>query len=345
MAYQTGTLTGSDTFQSLFNLLAAFAVSEGWTINVSSYPNLAVSDGDCFANIVFNSALTMNDLQGSTASNVSPDFTIQGRLSNAYPAASPLGELVYANDFGPLYSRYWLIGGGAAGQRYIHLVVQRANGRFSFFSFGNLDTLGVTYTGGAYMTGVWWHWGFSKTTPPSSSQGSSEGSDVTGNDHFWFGHSTQSSDRAIVNVSLGALGSNAILSVKSGVTYPIGALTSLTGVTNGDFSMTAADSPDWARWLHPFFYLGPNPVNGVTPLMEVPAFLYVTASQRLQMLGVLPGMRFCSMKGRTEAESVAFADDEYLIVPFKRALPFNPEPWAAKVVTSGPYGMAFLKTS
>ena len=51
------------------------------------------------------------------------------------------------------------------------------------------------------------------------------------------------------------------------------------------------------------------------------------------------------MIGREEAETVTFGTDEWMIFPVKRFLPWNPEPFDQRIVTSGPYGYAIKKVA
>ena len=178
MGYQTGTLDGTANLASLVGLISAFAATQGWTVN-GNY----LSNGDCHATLHTLTTGTMNDTYGPSGSNVAPDHILIGRL-NAVDAPMTTGEVVspygvQTNDLTPPYANYWLFSGGVGDPPYIHLVVQKASGRFCHFSFGVLDKKGVPYSGGAFMFGEFYNWGFGGSAPNSNASGSNTTGQVT----------------------------------------------------------------------------------------------------------------------------------------------------------------------
>ena len=159
MGYQTGTLDGTANLASLVGLISAFAATQGWTVNnaPAGGASLYLTNGDCHATLHTQTASTMNDTYGPSGSNSAPDHILAGRL-NAVNAPLTSAEVladagVRTNDLTPPYANYWLFSGGVGDPPYIHLVVQKASGRFCHFSFGVLDKKGVAYSGGAFMIG------------------------------------------------------------------------------------------------------------------------------------------------------------------------------------------------
>ena len=342
MAFDSGSFGGSEVLADIFDLLDGFMTANGWTIHSSTGATLHASNEECHVNLITQTATIMDDTTGPSGSSTAPDHWIIGKLgASDTPVAVGGAERVVSNDWTPPYANYWMFSGGEDDPPYVHLVVQKANGRFCHLSFGILDKKGVEYTGGAFLAGLYWNWGFAEPTFPTTGW-SGDGSDISQSGHLWFGHANENINYASHNLFLGELDSNAVIANTSAVTYPHGKMVPLTGRRAGALSMAQLDSAS-ARWLGHIPFLGPNPINGVTPLMEMPVMRFYTPNGRAQFLGTVPGQRLCSMLGRQEAEQVSFSTDEYLIFPFKRYLPWNPEPWADRLVTSGPYGWAFKK--
>ena len=341
MAYETGTFAGTETLLDLVTIMKDFAVADGWTLDAFAGNTLRMHADQCFANFNINTTATVNDSKGSTGLTASPDHRLEGRLGVDTTAVTVSGDYrrVSCNDMTPPYSKYWLYSGAVGDPKYIHLVVLKANGRYCHMSFGNLDKKGASYAGGAYMTAVYWNWWFNATS--ISPSGSNEGSDVrTSSNTFPFG--PHQNDRTSYNVFVGDLSSsNKVLSGSTTDSYDklAAVISSQAGRTLNDGNWSAAGS----LALSHIFFLGPVSINGVTPVFECPVYWTDSATSRVRLLGTVPGFRFASMINRKEGETISFASDQYDIYPFKRALPWYPEPWATKTVTSGPYGLAIKK--
>lgn len=369
MSYANAAFGPSDGFNVVMSVLHDFAVSTcGWTSNYNTFPYLSISKGDCFANFFFDESQTVDDTE-NTGSNVAPDYRIRGCLASSFSSISPAANqflqqpgslphfydvtnpedqsLMNSNDWTGPYSQYWLFSGADGDPDYIYMIVQKANGRFCYVGFGNVDKKGSTFTpGGGFMDGIYWNWWFRNGASPTPqfNVGSGAGSDSQSGNHSWIGQSNGNHQ-----VYLGSLKST---------TPPMGASDGQTGGRGNHYSIAplmaqssqydpvngllSVMSVNTALWLHPIFYLGPNPINGSSPLFEIPLFQQADAGvQRLFFFGSLPGRRYISMINRLEAEELAFGSDNWLVFPFKRALPWVPEPFSTKTITSGPYGHAF----
>lgn len=354
MAYETGVFGGSDDLTDIHALLETAAASYGWTKNYGTYPYLGLSVNQCFVNLYFDTAQTQNDIFGSTASAASPDHNIRGHLSSAYNSAPGTDALkylgqtnsqvstladadhVFMNDWTPPYSRYWLFTeADGATEKYIHLVVQKANGRFVDIMFGHIDKKGAAYTGGAYLTGTFWNWWFDS----GSWNGvySHDGSNAFDESHRHLMHVENNMN---YNVFLGDLDSNRVITNAN--TANVNRLNKV-GISplNASQSSLGGINRNIGGWLGCIYYLGPLPVNGVTPLFDFPFMWYNTATLRNRFLGNVPDYKICSMIGRLEAEEVTFGSDSYMVFPLKRAIPYIPEPFVEKYVTSGPLGHAY----
>lgn len=337
MSFQTGSLDGTATVASLLDLVRNFANGDGWTTQVIA-GGCHLSKGECHATLIGVTTTTLADTYG-TGGNV-PDHQIVGRLRATnvpFTAAEVTGSAsrVVSNDFTPPYANYWLFSGGPGDAPYIHLVVQKASGRFCHLSLGVVDKKGAAYTGGAFLFGMRYYWAFASNGAGNSSNGSY----VPASSHYTPLSSGGPNGFATYNLYMGDVDPGVIITDNSNLSFANGKLTSLYSP-----SLSINVSSSSSRWLNPFFHLGPNPLNGVTTLMEAPVMRY-SANSRLQYLGSVPGWRCCSMIGRDEGETVTFGTDEYMIFPVKRFLPWNPEPYDQKIVTSGPYGYAIKKVA
>jgi hypothetical protein len=349
MAFETNVLTGAETLADIFGLIDNFATANGWTVHNSTSTYLRLEQGDCHVSLAATTTATVDDKNGPSGSNAAPDHRIEARLSvpgdggvaEATIRASALRAV--SNDWTPPYANYWLFSGdGVDDPPYIHLVVQKSNGRFCHLSFGVYDKKGAVYDGGAFVHGVYFHWWFANAAFPSSGF-SREGSDASSSDHWFVGSAVNQSGFATYNVYLGDVDSDAVIHNNGNTAITNGRMTGLFENGGGVIGYDSGLSSSSARWFGHVFFLGPNPINGVSPLFEIPAMRFYSPNGRSQYLGSVPGVSYCSMIGRNEGEEVSFATDDYMIFPVKRFLPWKPEPWAARVVTSGPYGFAFKK--
>lgn len=353
MPFSTGAFSGGDGLDVVMTKLHDFAVSScGWTSNYNTYPYLCINKDDVFVNLLFNETPTVNDLHNS-GDVAAPDYTIQGHLSTGFTGASPgltqylnqPGSLttpsqqtcqVSCNDMTPPYANYWLFGPGGSDPDYIHMVIQKANGRFCMLSFGKLDKKGSSYTGGAFLHAIHWNWWFPDGTFPPGEFSSGTGSDILTPNHKWLGD-----DAANYNLWLGDLGGAAPMashSVNSTMASLMGRPTLFPPSTLEGFG------EPYALWLTGIFFLGTNPTNGVSAMFEVPIFMGNGAG-RLYYAGTIPGFRWLSMINRFEGEQVALGSDTWDVFPFKRALPWAPEPYDAKLNTSGPWGFSCKENS
>lgn len=358
MAYLTGSFGGTDTFEDVKSLLHTFATTAGWTTNFNTYPYFHLSKGDILVNLYFNESPTVNN-SGSGGTTTDPDYTIYGHLSvapfttNGSNAVQFLNQpesvvnggslsssgFVLSNDWTGPYSTYWFFSGADGDSDYIHMVVRKANGHFCMLSFGQLDQKGAGYTGGGFLHGTYWHWWFDGTAPSFFNSG--QGSDAYSNNHRWIGKaqgnyniwvgSDQDATHPMIAHDAGGFG----------VPYTDGIFT-LTNLGARNGTGGALEDMDWDnfRWLGMIFLLGPNPVNGVTPLFEIPIVKSVAADSRGYYLGSIPGMQWGSMINRLESETLSFGSDNWVMFPFKRLYPWFPEPYSTFSVTSGPYGYA-----
>ena len=351
MAYQTGNFAAGDTFAAVHAKLKAFASDQGWAV-AGDFPALNLSKGTTNAVLNFATNSMVDDFAKSGGPLV--DSRIESYLadtpggSQAYPQSMTNYRAV-SNDWTAPYSKFWLFSGGQNDPDYIYMVVQKANGNFCTWMCGRLDRKGVDYDGGDFINGVNWHWWFATNSgiPANGYDGSHQGSDAFTTESTFPGDIGNSFNLRLGTTLGDQLNPDANPKIRYIAQPPYnapfpGALMPL--VSRGGKPTRLEDYGTFAhRWLGHVYWLGPNPVNGITPLFELPVAIYNSYNEigHYIYMGAYPGYRACSMIGRTEAEHVTFGSDEWLIFPVKRFQPYTPEPFAAKSVTSGPYGHAF----
>lgn len=350
MAFATGSFTGADGFDVVMQKLHDFAVTTcGWTSNYNTFPYLSISKSQCWANFYFREDLTVDDTENT--GNPVPDYRIMGHLGsgftsnvsaatqyisqpgslvNAMNGGNDAVEQVQVNDFKGPYANYWFFSGADGEPDYIIMVIQLANGRFCKLSFGNVDQKGADYVGGAFLEGIFWNWWFPSGSNPPGENSSGTGSDYYTGNHKWLGDQS-----ANYNIYLGVLDvvnpmiSHALHNTLQPLMFRITLFPSYNlGSVVGD------------NWLYAIFWVGTSPVNGISAMFEVPLFQNVGADTRLYYIGTLPGVRWLSMMNRFEAEQVMLGSDEWIVFPFKHALPWTSEPFAQKLSSSGPFGYA-----
>ena len=151
MAYET------NTFANQNDLLAALGtfrsgLTSPYTVNKSSGAELCVSRGTCYANFF---AMTNNSTYGSTwghtgiAIKLSDGFTSTG-TSWASQGTIRSKNFNTHNDGDETSGTYHFFDDGLSSAV---VVVYGVDNLCSIFAFGELDKLGVSYTGGAFAVG------------------------------------------------------------------------------------------------------------------------------------------------------------------------------------------------
>ena len=350
MAFQSGNFASGDDFQAVYNLLKAFATADGWQAE-GSYAEMTLSKGITYATLNFNTGPQVDD--GNHTGGLLADYHIESFLSRASGAPGPYPASMAnypssCNDWTGPYSRYWLFSGAAGDPEYIYLIVQKTNGNFCCFMVGRLDSKGVDNGGGSFINGVNYKWWFPTGSylPNNGDQGSDTGSDPFTTDQQFPGDQNSNNQLFvgdIVGAQVNPASPQPFVGYPTPYNVPFNAPKDHMLARGGHPTSAESYGVGSNRWLGDMYWLGPNPVNGVTPLFEVFEAIFdnYNGSNHYIYLGAYPGYRACSMIGRVEAEQVTFGPDEWLVFPIKRYQPYIPEPFDLKTVTSGPYAHAF----
>jgi hypothetical protein len=149
MSYQTGSSSG---ITDLISLIAAFAITDGWTVGSSwtsgAYTLLPFTKFGAYVLFQYNST----EIHLNTATSISGTG-----LATAQTNAASASKRIYPVT-GP-YSTYDLFGDGFS----IHCAIQIASGVFTHINFGSVEKNG-SWTGGMYVTGS----SSQFTSPPST---------------------------------------------------------------------------------------------------------------------------------------------------------------------------------
>jgi len=338
-----------NTVDALKDAIVTFAVAQGWTLQVDEWPNfLQLSNDACHINLRRN-IITVDDDNGVERI----DTELQYHLSTGYNGVPATGTLkwwqqpdslvaassseryIRTNDLtGPFQSVHFFA--PDTGPKYIYVVIETLkNGNRGYFThlfFGNLDKLGQSYSpGGAFATGTRYLW-----------YGRSPYIDHFVNwdeeQHFmpfsyWNANSRRTQHVRVDGALTGA-------KIRDDTILPL--YFRANDQDSGPFTVGARSGG-----MSTLFPLGPNPLNGVSPMMAMPVIgQWGDSSSVYSMLGVLPDIRLISMKGRSAGEEIEFGADTWICFPMRRNDPngeYAVPPSPTIINTSGRYGFAIKK--
>lgn len=320
MAYQTGTETSMNNL--IGTVLPAFAVANGWTVHVNTWPTLLIlSKNGCFAvmqklsHTVTNVSNTLDERilgQLATSFNASaPTFGNQpGTVTTTVPSLTSSGAtsrpslpdgIVVSVDWRPRaasYVAYHMYETGNA----IYIFLENLVGDFTQFGFGLLDKKGATYNVGQFMIGNETDFLGSNDTRGNYSNTNRFPLFESGSDNrtgaFHFGNAMTEPRRTCRGQS------------------PFGGIMPL--VQSHSAAYPAGSS---AGRMYTYMFLnGATPINGATPFYPIPVYCSRNAGDTFPVsyMGELPGLRYCSMQGRASGELVTITPDTWRIFPHRR---------------------------
>ena len=348
MAFQTG--TAADIDELINTTLRNFAVvTNAWTANATDWPNhLALSNNNCFVNLrrrgsalftptgdntfndVFGNSITDNRClahlsSGYVGTGATPDDRYLGQPDSRVTTSIDTDANRINDVTGPLTS-YSLYSGGPNDEEYIYLVTESSSGYYNHLGFGNIDQLTATYSpGSSFLISTFYQW-----WPSVAAVGSRFESFFSSASHdIMFGD--RNLQYYLGGADAGNLQANKVKI--RGECLPLFRAQN-SGTANEPLSGGANDG----RWADSLPFLGPNPLNGVTPFIPIPAaVLFDTPANAYFLLGVLPNIRLCSMKGRLPGETVTLGDDQWDVYPFRRQRDDNGTVPEIELVNAPPY--------
>lgn len=211
-------------------------------------------------------------------------------------------DRIMINDLGePPFSNVWFFSEDS-GVPYIHCVVQSSGERYTNFTFGIIDALGMTHPNCAYAASGYWEWWPNGTS-----------SNDPGNTSHDIGHLCKTDTESQVYVPSGVL--------------PVGFPSAGVYLTN---YCTQVMTRGWRKEDHTwsgdpghindfFLAVDPQAVTGGNVLLPIPWFFQDSTSGSLHVcLGVLPQIRIANIGSHTPGDILLQGTEEWVIFPWKR---------------------------
>lgn len=298
--------TSASDFPAMLDALFAFLTSNGWTgshTTGASTATLINSHGQSFAlstqqvarTDVFTGALTDQYLR----------MTYDREIVGGTPGQS--GQAIMNDMFGP-FPNLWFFTDDAG--TFCHVVAQCSASRYSHGSFGTLDNKGLHGELLPYTAGTYWNYWATQTNYSNS----------TGDGNPFNNPSSGSHNIAYVDGS-----GNSKIGIPDGLLDPSlfftdGPIidTSLLNLCDREYSLTA-NTQNSARLLDYFCVVENKMFTGGVVLSPLPAISAAGTNDVRAYIGDFPGVALVNMQGLSPGQTLTFADEEWLVFPFKQA--------------------------
>ena len=309
-------VVSASTRADLLAAIATFASSNGWTVEYNVTGELGLSKLNCHVALSDGGTVSESDqINGGTVT----DGFIFGALGSSLTASnhhyyghpdsvvttSGDSDRVTINDLAGPFSNVYLFTDSSTSSTYIHVVVQSSTGRYTTFSFGNVNKMGFSHANVGYLIGcnyTWWN-NYSNTASALFYP-----NNIAGIHGLWI------LSRPTYNAYVPSGVLDTALGFPSGVQM-LGSATSnfLMSLLNTTQSMSAAvGSP-----LDHFHVSENEATTGGAPMWPLPCIYSVSDSSLRCMLGMLPDICLFSMTGFSPVEVVAYGTENWQIFPFK----------------------------
>lgn len=235
---------------------------------------------------------------------------------------------------------------GGVGSDYIHVVFQFTNGFgnsdcFTHFGFGEIDTHGLSHSGGAWASGsasegfagsitTLEAWNSLRNYHPTF--GGSIGKGDAGSSEFQF----MMDDAAPPVPVTGGWPQPDILNAKG---------SALLHMSRFSYASTNPNQQSVTRSLNSWAWAGKNqPFSGAVTLGVMPLILLNgSGSSSLAMwLGVIPNVRMCRLDNYNPGDEITLGSDTWGVFPLVRSTE-NSQLGTSRLVTSGRAGYAYKK--
>jgi len=306
------TLTSATDWRDLLDKISTFVVADSWTEEYdngsSTDKQIAFSKGNC--HVAIGEQASQNPMTPEAGWSDARLYSALGTsidTGNEYfygHPGSPVtgvtdGDRVILNDLAAALSNVWLFSGPGTGPDYCHVVMQTAGDRYSHFSFGELDPLGMSTPDVGYLCSMYYEfWPAGPANNPLESYGHTYG-------HFFTAN-------ALANVLANTLPASG---------FPSAGVLVDTDFTPS-FTIGDQDSDHYAslsgKFLDFFLPVSNQLVTGGTALHPIPVFCQSSDNITHCFLGILPGVRLVDISNHTPGSSLTFGSEEWVVFPFKR---------------------------
>lgn len=318
MAYETGTATSQ---QDLIEKLFTFATGQGWTQDQldTSAKQAALHKNNVYVSFRWDAADAISVYQALGYTGGSSPGNHPNDSGSGQTAANPLttGRRINRIGNGPFPAYYFF-----ADDTYIHVALEFSIGLYRFISFGEMVKRG-TWTGGEFAGASLW--------APT----------VTG--------LNQAGHYALCDWRYAIVGDPGVAMTVHAESLPSqvgggrwGVAANLTSVGNDRGGTARALMIGGVR--EGFFqvalgWMSGAASNGFVPMFPLHIYYRRTGSpETWQLLGHLPGVRFCNIKHMAAAEEFTVGGDTWKVFPWVRKSD------TVNADESGHMGFSFLKT-
>jgi len=357
MAFQQ---TSASDYADLLSVVAAFAVSQGWTKvydAIASKSQVGLEKGNC--HVAIGAIRNSSDTADATTFSRT-DLVFGGTLPDAYLVMALSSSLTASNTrywghpdsivttysdtdrisindlYGPMSNVYLF---SDSGGNYIHVVVQSSAERFTHFCFGNVDITGFTvpacaYAGGQYH--IWW-----PDSADYSNTSSSNFNDPSDTGHLWW-------PLGYANLHLFIPSGVLDTGLSWGVTPPVITKLQMSLVTRATFWYDHYNDSTAGKMMDLVLSTKKQATTGGIPLHPISAVFSTDGTNAGQCcyLGEFPDVRFVNMDNLNPGQEVIYGSDTWVVFPWKRKgeeaatnYGANPEPY----VNTTFWGLAYKK--
>jgi hypothetical protein len=245
------------------------------------------------------------------------------------------------NDMGGPFSNVWMF--SPANGDAINVVIQTAADRFTHFSFGFLDPRGMHETDVAYVSGLYWFWwrdreNYQNNNSPFNNPGAGEHQIGVFGDRHEVHHA----------IPDGLL--DPAFNFRDGgwVTQDSGNAPNVWQTCTRFFRRIDGTNETHGYMLDFFMAVDNQAQTGGVALHALPVIVYSIARDAKAYIGEFYDIRLCNMSGLAIAQTLSFADDEWMVFPLKQLgtpeATMNsvaPQPYCNSIY----YGLAYRKVA
>lgn len=319
MPYQ---VTSGTTRKDLLTALESFASTNGWTTeydDITTNGELALSKGNCHFAVSDGGVVAQTDsINGGTVDDgrleagLAASITTTNHQYYGHPGSLCTidndSDTWRTNDLTGPFSNIYFFTDSATSSTYIHCVVQSSSNRYTFFSIGNLDKLGMSHADIGYMIGTYYVWWPNHT---DYSDYSIYGPNNIGCPYHYFG---AFGDRLLAQLYI----PSGVLDTALG--FPSGALQ--IGGASDPFAMQTFNREQQyvsepGSPLDHFHVVQNDSTTGGAPLWPLMSGYYSDTYDLRCFLGMYPDVCLVNMTGFYPTEVVTYGADDWQIFPVK----------------------------
>lgn len=326
------------TFDDVIEAIENFASGDGWTVSGRGSNTVTLAK---FGS-VYNFTRRV-DVRYDWVANANFDEVIMSmKIRLDVEGSTNYSQEARCNDMAGPFSNVWLF--SDEDKRCINGVLQTAADRYTHFTLGVLDPRGMHETDVGYIAATYWYWwrdreNYQNNNGPFNNP--SDGNHSIG--HF--------GERNEIHVAL-----------------PDGLLDETLNFRDGGFvtddnrlndprnqricdryyGLNQANQNTHCHMLDFFIAVDNQAQTGGIPLSALPVIIVGQDGIARSYVGELPDVRLCNISGLTPAQSLNFADDEWVVFPLKQAGQISaaygqiaPQPYANSIY----YGFAYRKVA